>query len=75
MEKKLNKTILRFHYGGEYYEVDWLTDATCSSNEKACDIYNGRGKSAECIGQIIINKKDSKSIIKKMAIAEIRDKK
>ena len=68
---KLNKTIHKFEYEGNYYEIDWLTDATCLPNEKVCDIFEGRGKNAECVGQIIVKKSDSKLQIKRMAIAEI----
>jgi hypothetical protein len=69
----LNKTIYKFNYGGEHYEVDWLTDATCQKGEMVCDIFKGKGKEADCVGQIIVKKNDKKEIIKKMALSEIRD--
>lgn len=71
----LNKTIYKFKYQGINYEVDWLTDATCEDNKMVCDIFNGKGKKAECVGQIIILKTDTKKKIKEQAIAELKDNK
>lgn len=71
--KKLNITIYKFDYCGGHFEVDWLTDATCNKGEKVCDIFMGKGKNAECIGQIIIKDTDGKRTIKKLAITEILD--
>lgn len=71
--KKLNKTIYKFKWQGKNYEVDWLTDATCQSDEMVCDIFKGKGRNAEVVGNMTINKKDGKRMWKKMAIAEIQD--
>jgi len=69
----LNKTIYKFNSKGEHFEIDWLTDATCNKGEMVCDIFMGKRKNAECVGQIIITKKTSKKVIKKMALEEIQD--
>ena len=71
--KNLNKTIYKFDYYGRHFEIDWLTDATCNKDEKVCDIFEGRGKNAEQVGQIIIKKGVGKRQIKKMAIEEINN--
>lgn len=69
--KNLNKTIYKFDYLGDHFEIDWLTDATYNKGEKFCDIFKGKGKNAVCVGQIMIKDTYGKRIIKKLAIEEI----
>ena len=71
--KNLNKTIYKFNKKGSHFEIDWLTDATYNKGEMVCDIFMGRGKSAECVGQIIIKEKTPKLTIRKMAMEEIEN--
>ena len=65
--KKINKTIAKFKFKGKYYEIDWLTDASSSSDIfKEFDIFQGRGKNAKLVGHIS-SKIMSKSFLVKEA--------
>ena len=66
----LNKTIASFHYKGQYYEIDWLTDADYRDGYKEYDIFKGEGKSADCIAHIS-SKTHIKSHLIKLAKDEI----
>jgi len=71
--KNLNKTICKFNYKGEHYEVDWLTDATSMPDEKECDLFIGVGKYAVCVGHLGIPSKASKKQIRASAISLIEE--
>ena len=53
MEKEgENKTIAKFKYKGNDYEIDWLTDADFLDGYKEYDIFDGEGKDANCVGHL-----------------------
>ena len=68
----LNKTICKFDHNNIHYEVDWLIDATCQPEQIVCDIYKGRDKDSECIGQIVARKSDSSYKIKLSVLKELK---
>ena len=72
MKGTLNKTIIKFKHKGGYYEIDWMTDLDWADGYREYDIFNGRGKSATCVGHIS-SKQQGIGILTKMAKEELNN--
>lgn len=62
-EKSLNTMVARFYYKGNYYEIDYLTDADRGRNH-TYHLYGGQGPYAVMLHEFEARRFDKEHLIK-----------